>query len=276
VATTVELLTTGVDVPSVRNIVFFKYVRSPIAFYQMIGRGTRLDPATGKLMFRVYDYTDATRLFGEEFKSKFRPPAKEGSEPPTPPSEETAIVAEGFTVKTGPAGKYIVTMVDGKAVPVTAEEYKQRLTARLIAEAATVEQFREHWITPPDRKTMLERLPDGARSAYLVRALDGMDDYDLFDVLAALAYGQAPRTRSERAAAFNYKNVTWLAALPQETAKAIEALAAQFARAGTDGLESRHIFQTAEVQQAGGLQALSKGGAPAEVLRQTKERMFAA
>ena len=41
IATTVDLLTTGVDVPVVRNIVFFKYVRSPIAFYQMIGRGTR-------------------------------------------------------------------------------------------------------------------------------------------------------------------------------------------------------------------------------------------
>jgi len=33
VAATVELLTTGVDVPSVRNIVFMKYVRSPISFY---------------------------------------------------------------------------------------------------------------------------------------------------------------------------------------------------------------------------------------------------
>jgi len=51
VATTVDLLTTGVDVPCVRNIVFFKYVRSPIAFYQMIGRGARLDPASDKLMF---------------------------------------------------------------------------------------------------------------------------------------------------------------------------------------------------------------------------------
>lgn len=53
VATTVDLLTTGVDVPVVRNIVFFKYVRSPIAFYQMVGRGTRLDAPSGKLMFRV-------------------------------------------------------------------------------------------------------------------------------------------------------------------------------------------------------------------------------
>ncbi|MBI3912844.1 MAG: DEAD/DEAH box helicase family protein [Chloroflexi bacterium] len=50
VACTVDLLTTGVDVPNVRNIVFFKYVDSPIAFHQMIGRGTRLDPESGKLM----------------------------------------------------------------------------------------------------------------------------------------------------------------------------------------------------------------------------------
>jgi len=64
IATTVDLLTTGVDVPVVRNIVFFRYVRSPIAFYQMVGRGTRLDAPTNKLMFRVYDYTNATRCSG--------------------------------------------------------------------------------------------------------------------------------------------------------------------------------------------------------------------
>src|SRR5438094_7055399 len=86
IAATVDLLTTGVDVPVVRNIVFFKYVRSPIAFYQMVGRGTRLDPPSDKLMFRVYDYTDATRLFGEEFKSKFRPPRRKGDEPPETPA----------------------------------------------------------------------------------------------------------------------------------------------------------------------------------------------
>ena len=39
----------------------------------MVGRGTRLDPTTGKLMFRVYDYTDATRLFGQGFTT--RPPS---------------------------------------------------------------------------------------------------------------------------------------------------------------------------------------------------------
>ena len=83
IATTVDLLTTGVDVPCVRNIVFFKYLKSPISFYQMVGRGTRIDAPTGKLMFRVYDYTDATRLFGEDFITK--PPRTAGGDGPEPP-----------------------------------------------------------------------------------------------------------------------------------------------------------------------------------------------
>src|SRR6185369_8454906 len=74
IATTVELLTTGVDVPGVRNIVFFRYMKSPISFYQMIGRGTRIDDLSGKLMFTIYDYTAATRLFAEDFVTK--PPSE--------------------------------------------------------------------------------------------------------------------------------------------------------------------------------------------------------
>jgi type I restriction enzyme R subunit len=42
IATTVDLITTGVDVPILRNVVFFKYVRSPISFQQMMGRGARI------------------------------------------------------------------------------------------------------------------------------------------------------------------------------------------------------------------------------------------
>jgi type I restriction enzyme R subunit len=64
-ATTVDLLTTGVNVPSVRNIVFMKLVGSPTIFKQIIGRGSRIDATTGKEFFRIIDYTNATRLFDE-------------------------------------------------------------------------------------------------------------------------------------------------------------------------------------------------------------------
>jgi len=59
-------------------------------------------------------------------------------------------------------------------MPVTGEEYKQRLAAKLVEEAPTLEAFRARWITPLDRREMLAQLPDGGRSAFLVRALEDM------------------------------------------------------------------------------------------------------
>ncbi len=279
IATTVDLLTTGVDVPCVRNIVFFKYVRSPIAFYQMLGRGTRLDAPTNKLMFRVYDYTDATRLFGGTFRTKFRPPRRPGTGPgpegqPEPP--EPVLQVEGFDVRVTDAGRFILTMVDGRAVPVTVEEYKARLAARLVEEAPSLEDFRERWITPPERRELLAKLPDAGRSALLVRALEGMEEYDMYDVLGELGYGMAPRTREGRAGAFTYKHAAWLSTLPKDAAATLKALAAQFARAGTDGLENAQVFQTPGVTRAAGLAALKALGRPADILRETKARMFAA
>jgi type I restriction enzyme R subunit len=65
IATTVDLLSTGVDIPSVRNIVFIKPIGSTVVFKQIVGRGTRLDPVIDKKWFRIIDYTNATRLFDE-------------------------------------------------------------------------------------------------------------------------------------------------------------------------------------------------------------------
>ncbi len=276
IAATVDLLSTGVDVPIVSNIVFFKYVRSPIAFYQMVGRGTRLHPPTGKLMFRVYDYTDATRLFGQEFRTRFAPPTRIAEPGPEWPSMPPVIQVEGFDVHITDAGRLIVTQVDGKAMPVTVEVYKQQLAARLVDKAPTLDAFRLRWINPAERQDLLVSLPDAGRSAGLVRSLEEMADYDLYDVLAELGYGLAPRTRVDRAEAFGYKSAGWLAGLPPQAAATIKALASQFAKAGTDGLENPHIFDTAEVRSAGGLATLKQIGRPADVLRQTKERMFAA
>jgi len=65
VATTVDLLTTGVDVPSVRNVVFIKPVNSKVYFKQHIGRGSRIDTTVGKYFFRIIDYVNATRLLDD-------------------------------------------------------------------------------------------------------------------------------------------------------------------------------------------------------------------
>ncbi len=60
VAVTVDLLTTGVDVPEICNLVFMRRVNSRILFDQMLGRATRLCPEIGKEAFRVFD---AVRIY---------------------------------------------------------------------------------------------------------------------------------------------------------------------------------------------------------------------
>ena len=55
IVVTVDLLTTGIDVPEISNLVFLRRVRSRILYDQMLGRATRLCPDIGKTSFKVYD-----------------------------------------------------------------------------------------------------------------------------------------------------------------------------------------------------------------------------
>jgi len=74
IATTVDLLTTGIDVPSVRNLVFLRPISSKVYFKQHLGRGCRIDEASGKYFFRVIDYVNATRLLDEwDYPSQAEP-----------------------------------------------------------------------------------------------------------------------------------------------------------------------------------------------------------
>jgi type I restriction enzyme R subunit len=279
IATTVDLLTTGVDVPAVRNIAFFRYMKSPISFYQMIGRGTRIDEPTGKLMFTVYDDTGATRLFGMPFVSgPPEPPQPPGGGPPPPPPAPPIppVIVDGFEVTVDSLGHFIVAPVGGQAMPVAIADYKAGLSARLIEECPTLEEFRARWVNPPDREEMIELIVDAGYSPSVLRMVEHMDDYDLYDVLADLTYRLAPRTRESRTLAFRYKHASWLAAMAAPASRAIEAIADQFAIGGTEGLESPNIWQTPEVVAAGGLNALAAAGEPRAILRETKERMFAA
>lgn len=58
IVVTVDLLTTGIDVPAIVNLVFLRRVRSRILYEQMLGRATRRCEAIGKSVFRIYDCVD--------------------------------------------------------------------------------------------------------------------------------------------------------------------------------------------------------------------------
>ncbi|MGB8648597.1 MAG: DEAD/DEAH box helicase family protein [Anaerolineae bacterium] len=63
ILTTSQMLTTGVDAPTCRNIVLFKPINSMTDFKQIIGRGTRVLEEKGKYWFTILDYVGATHLF---------------------------------------------------------------------------------------------------------------------------------------------------------------------------------------------------------------------
>jgi type I restriction enzyme R subunit len=78
IAISVDMLDTGIDVPEVVNLVFFKLVRSKTKFWQMIGRGTRLcpdlfGPGQHKTYFFLFDYCGNLEFFS------VNPDATEGS-----------------------------------------------------------------------------------------------------------------------------------------------------------------------------------------------------
>jgi type I restriction enzyme R subunit len=70
IAISVDMLDTGIDVPEVVNLVFFKLVRSKTKFWQMVGRGTRLckdlfGPGKDKQFFYILDYCQNLEFFGQ-------------------------------------------------------------------------------------------------------------------------------------------------------------------------------------------------------------------
>jgi type I restriction enzyme R subunit len=270
VAATMDLLTTGVNVPCVRNIVFFRYIRSPILFHQIVGRGTRVEPLTDKLMFRILDYTGATALFGAEFITP--PPSGGGTDGPRPPCPPPVKV-KGTQIELAHAGDFFLMNRHGQTVRVTPHEYQERLVEELLATVPTLAGFRDRWLDPEQRRELLEQLRAQNLLPENLRTAAQMDAYDLFDVIAAVAYGIKPLTRAERAAQLGRDShgPDWLIKLPQPSVKVIRAIGRQFERDGTDALETDQLWSAGEVRAAKGLSALKQGGDPAKLLRQTKE-----
>ena len=89
-------------------------------------------------------------------------------------------------------------------------------------------EFRDRWLEPSERRDLMQLLSVQGLLPEKLREAAAMDDYDLFDVSAALAYGREPLTRVERAARFGTGRPDWLVPLPQATGNVIRAIVRQF------------------------------------------------
>lgn len=283
VACTVDLLEAGVDIERLNAVVFFRYLQSPIKFYQMVGRGTRIHEETQKYKFWLYDYTDVTALFGTDFITK--PPRPGGGnkggggddggdggggEGDGPAVGEMA----GQRVSITPQGRFILSRRDGRDTPIPVEEYRREVIQRVIAEAHNLDDFRALWIDTQKRRSLIDHLLGDNFSPEVIREMDQMTDFDLYDFFGHHGYHARALRRPERGDLFISTQKPWLDSMDARAAIVIKGLGHQFAAGGTDALETPALWEVPEIQLAGGLSALRVLGKPADVVRDAKGKLF--
>lgn len=284
IACTVDLLEAGVDIERLNAVVFFRYLQSPIKFYQMVGRGTRIHEETQKFKFWLYDYTGVTDLFGTEFISKPPRPGGgggkggEGDDGGDEGGSDSPAVAEigGQPVRINAQGRFILVSRDGRDTPIPVEEYRREVITRVVAEAHTLDEFRELWIETTKRRYLIDHLLSDNFSPEVIREIDEMTDFDLYDFFGHHGYRARALKRQDRGAQYIDANQNWFNELPSNAAVVLKGLGHQFAQGGTDALETAALWDVPEIRLAGGLAALRQVGQPADVVRQAKGRLFGA
>lgn len=222
ILTTSQLLTTGVDAPTCKNVVLARVVGSMTEFKQIIGRGTRVRDDYGKLWFNILDYTgSATRLFadpdfdGDPAKLTEEEIAANGevkvtlrAEEPTPPEEIEPEIIEP------PEEERHKFYFDGGQVEIAAHlvyeldpDGKQLRVIRYTDYAAesvrtlcpTAPELRARWADPAQRAEIIERLAERGVSFEELASAANQPEADPFDLLCHFAFNAPLRTRRERA-----------------------------------------------------------------------------
>jgi type I restriction enzyme R subunit len=281
IACTVDLLEAGVDIERLNAVVFFRYLQSPIKFYQMVGRGTRIHEETQKYKFWLYDYTDVTSLFGTDFITKPPRPGSAGGgdeiivDPPWPLPEPPSVAEMGgHYVSVTPQGRFILTSRDGRDTPIPVDEYRREVIQRVVSEAHNLDEFRRLWIETQKRRQLIDHLLGDNFSPEVIREIDQMADFDLYDFFGHHGYHARALRRTERGALYISGNSSWFGGMDAKAAIVLQGLGHQFSQGGTEALETPALWEVPEIKLAGGLSALKKIGQPVAVMREAKGRLF--
>jgi type I restriction enzyme R subunit len=231
VVTTSKLLSTGVDVPTCKNIVIFRTINSMTEFKQIVGRGTRVREDKEKLFFTILDYTgSATRNFADsDFDGE--PPliteeeideegnVTEGDEwtpDPTPDDnddwEDDEDTDEPQTGGGGgePRRKYYISEgtvsivaesvqildANGKLRTVQFTQYAKEQITTLFP---SMDEFRSKWNDLQERQHILDELENNGISIEQLMDITKQQDIDPFDLLCFVAFDLKPLTRKQRA-----------------------------------------------------------------------------
>ena len=287
IATTSELMTTGIDAVTCKVIALDANIASMTKFKQIIGRGTRIDEEYGKTYFTILDFRNATDLFadsqfdGEPIKIKVikedepirdyfpdDPEEDDGDDVPTfeePPVTTLRTPDGGPNPAKNPRPKVYVNGVDvsilisrelyfdqnGKPITVSLKDYTKEI---IKGQFATLNDFLNRWNSTDKKTALIEEL---RQQGVLVEALYNAvnKEVDLFDLICHVAYDQPPMTRKERAN--NVKKRNYFTKYGEQARKVLENLLDKYADEGISDIESLEVLK---------VQPFTEFGSPVEIV----------
>lgn len=231
ILTTSQLLTTGVDAPTCKNIVIARMVNSMPEFKQIIGRGTRVRDDYNKFFFNIIDYTgSATRMFADpEFDGE---PAStieqaiDGSGGVIPgstvalddqalPEQSEYDLIDYVDVDTGddesaPRKLYVdggvveiaahlVYELDGDGQQLRVVRFTEYAAEKVRSLFRSTAEIRHEWSDPLGRRRITQELAQRGIELDHLAEMAGQADADPFDLLCHIAFNAPIRTRRERA-----------------------------------------------------------------------------
>jgi type I restriction enzyme R subunit len=283
IATTSQLMSTGVDAQTCHLIVLDKRIKSMTEFKQIIGRGTRINEDYNKLFFTIMDFKRATALFADpDFDGEpvqiYEP--REG-DPVVPPedswhAEEAHDGPASYSGESNPldaAGeasrrptKYYVDDVEVKVATERVQyldaqgnlitESLKDYTRKTVRKAYTsLSDFLGAWNAAERKLAIIEEL--AGQGVFLEELAEQVGrDYDAFDLVCHVAFDQPPLTRRERADRVKKRNV--FARYGAAARAVLEALLQKYADGGIDSVESLDILK---------VDPLTHFGTPIEIVR---------
>lgn len=271
IATTSQLLTTGVDAKTCKLIVIDRTINSMTMFKQIIGRGTRIDEDNNKFFFTIMDFKRATELFrDDDFDGPpiviYNPDDDDDPVPPDPEdpedggdlddAEDDQVGTQRFIVSGVPARiinervEYVGT--DGKLVT---ESYRDYARKQIAQEYTSLDDFIRHWNTSERKAVIIGELEQ--RGVILANLAETVGkDFGDFDLLVHVAFGAPPLTRRERADKVKKRN--YFEKYGSKARAVLEALLDKYADDGVEIIEDAKVLR---------LQPFTQLGTPMEIIK---------
>ncbi len=266
IATTSQLMSTGVDAQTCHLIVLDKRINSMTEFKQIIGRGTRINEDYNKLFFTIMDFKRATALFADpDFDGEpvqiYEPGPGDSPVPPDEPLPGDGPLGTEPWPLPGPfeppgtgEGAPTKYYVDDVAVTVATErvqyldehgklitESLKDYTRKTVRKAYTsIDAFLNAWNDAERKQAIIDEL--ASHGVFLDELAEQVGhDYDAFDLVCHVAFDQPPLTRQERAARVKKRNV--FAKYGEPTRAVLDALLEKYADGGVKSVESLDILK---------------------------------